>query len=136
MSRVLVPVTDPERAARAVEALVREADRARDEVLLVGIVEPMTPGRIPLYLSPSRAAAMATEAAERWLAPLTATLATAGIRHRAWVHLGRPHAVIDQIARDQRVDRVVFPASRSEFWKRWSGDRLARERRLQVTFVA
>ena len=77
MPRLLIPFAEPEGAARAVDALLREP---RDNALIVhlaAVVEPLRPGKVAIFLSAERAESMVREAARRWLAPLEAKLAAA-----------------------------------------------------------
>jgi hypothetical protein len=137
MPRILIPVTDPVRAERAVRALIDEAHGSplEIEVLLVAIAEPLTPGRIPLYLSPSRAEALAAEAARRWLAPLESILQHAGFRHRSMVRAGRVREIVAEVVQDEGVSRVLLPSIHRGLRGRREGERLAREAHLEVTVV-
>ena len=88
MDRVLVPLTDPVRAERLICRLLADGPQPQREVVLLAIVEPAVPGRIPIYLGSERASAMAREAAVRWLEPLQTRLEAAGIRARCTIRDG------------------------------------------------
>lgn len=136
MTRVLIPFADPEGARRAVEALLREPRSASLHVHLLAAVEPRTGGKVGIYLTRVRAEAMALDAAQRWLAPIEATLAAAGVAHSSEVVLGPPRATIRAAADRADIDRVVLPPAGDRWLARreWT---LIRERSPHpVTLVA
>jgi nucleotide-binding universal stress UspA family protein len=116
MNRVLIPFTDPESAERAVRQLLDEAPSAKFEVELLAVVEPLTPGKVRIYLSAQRAEELARAAAQRWLARIESLLDGAHIAHRSEVAMGRPAAMIDAALRRGDIDRVLLPA-RSPRWR-------------------
>lgn len=109
MTRVLIPFAEPEGARRAVEALLREPRSASLHVHLLAAVEPRTGGKVSIYLTPARAEAMAHDAARRWLAPLEAALAAAGVACSSQVVLGPARRSIRAAAERADIDRVVLP---------------------------
>ena len=136
MTRVLIPFADPEGARRAVEALLREPRSASLHVHLLAAVEPRTGGKVAIYLTRGRAEAMALDAARRWLAPIEAMLAAAGVAHSSEVVLGAPRVAIRAAADRPDIDRVVLPPAGDRWLARreWT---LIRERSPHpVTLVA
>ena len=67
MTRILIPFTDPQDAERAIRRLLDESPSSTTSVRLLAVVEPLTPGRIDIYLSRARAEALARAAAARWI---------------------------------------------------------------------
>ncbi len=58
MTRVLIPFSEPQGAARAVAMLIGEAPDRRTSVHLLAAVEPRVSGKVILYLSPDHAEAL------------------------------------------------------------------------------
>ena len=112
MHRVLIPFTDVESAERAVRKLLDEAPLPTLEVALLAVVEPLTPGKVGIFLSPQRAEALARAAAERWLERIGALLDAANIRHRAEIAVGHPATIIAGALRRRNVNRVLLPGRR------------------------
>ncbi|MBS0322082.1 MAG: universal stress protein [Proteobacteria bacterium] len=112
MPRLLIPFAEPEGAARAVDALLREPRDAALVVHLAAVVEPLRPGKVAMFVSAQRAESMVRGAARRWLAPLEARLAAAGIRCESEVVLGPPRPTIRALAQRSDVDRVMLPPAR------------------------
>ena len=98
MPRLLIPFAEPDGADRAVDALLREP---RDDALtvhLAAVVEPLRPGKVAIFVSAERAESMVRDAAQRWLAPLEAKLAAAGVPFQSEVVLGAPRTTIRALA--------------------------------------
>jgi hypothetical protein len=131
MNRVLIPFTDPESAERAVRILLDEAPSPTLEVELLAIVEPLTPGKVRIFLSPERAECLSRAAAEHWLARIEALLDAANIRHRSEIAVGRPEAIIDEALRRPNIDRVLLPARRP----RWLSAATAAKRSAELTRI-
>ena len=136
MTRVLIPFAEPEGARRAVEALLREPRSASLHVHLLAAVEPRTGGRVGIFLTSARAEAMAHDAARRWLAPLEAALAAAGVAHTAQVVLGPPRRSIRAAAERDDVDRVVLPPAGGRWFARRERTRIRDHSPHPVTLVA
>ena len=112
MNRFLIPFAEPEGALRAVDAFLREPRDDSNTVHLVAVVEPLRPGKVRMFLSAERAEAMVREAALRWLAPLEAKLAAAGVRFVSEIVLGPPRATIRALTQRANIDRVLLPPPR------------------------
>jgi hypothetical protein len=127
MARYLIPFTDPGSAKRIVRRLIAGPRTAADEVVLLAIVEPLTPGRVSIYLTRSRAVALATAAATQWSAELERMLAEAGISCRSEVAVGRATDILATTAARTDVDSVLLPPSPSEWLtRRWTDRRATR----------
>lgn len=136
MARILIPFTEPEGATRAVEALLREPRDARLAVHLAAIVEPMRPGKVPMFLSADRAEILVREAGRRWLAPLEARLRAAGIAFSSEVIAGPPRATVTQLTAREDIDRVLLPPPRTGGFTRREGERIRDLSPHPVTLVA
>lgn len=112
MVRVLIPFTDPKSGERAVQRLLDEPERPPLEVELLAIVEPLTSGKVGIYLTRRRAESLARGAAEAWIQRIGARLRDSGIAWRGRVALGRAAEVIDAAVTRDDVDRVLLPAPR------------------------
>jgi hypothetical protein len=129
MNRILIPFTDLESGERAVRKLLDEAPLPALEVSLLAIVEPLTPGKVGIFLSPRRAEELAHVAAERWLEQIGALLDAANIRHRSEIALGRPATLIDAALRRRNIDRVLLPSGRPH----WLSAMTAAQRSAKLT---
>ena len=112
MQRLLIPFAEPEGAARAVDALLREPRNDAVTVHLAAVVEPLRPGKVAMFVSAARAESMVRDAARRWLAPLEAKLTAAGVRFESEVVLGPPRATIRALAQRADIDGVMLPPAR------------------------
>lgn len=111
MGKVLVPFAHPTDGERAVRWLLAHTPKSEAlEVELCVIVDPLTPGKVAIYLSPERAEALARDAAVRWIEELGALLVSAGIPYRWEVKVGRVSRQIKAAMRRSDVDRVLVPA--------------------------
>lgn len=129
MNTILIPFADLESGERAVRKLLDEAPSPRLEVALLAIVEPLTPGKVGIFLSPQRAEELARAAAERWLERIGALLDAANIRHRSEVAVGHPATIIDAALRRRTIDRVLLPTRRP----RWLSAMTAAQRSAKLT---
>jgi hypothetical protein len=130
MTRVLIPFTDPDQGERAVRRLLDEKSSASVEVELLAVVEPLTPGKVSIFLSPGRAEAFTRSAAADWIERLKALLDGARIKHRSQVAVGTPKKIIAEAMRRNDIDRVLIPVNASHWWsKPLLKRRLARLRR-------
>ena len=111
MINVLIPFADPDGGKRAVRQLLAEAARTDDlTVELLAIVEPLTPGKVSIYLGARQAEAFARDAAQRWLRDVGALLASAGVCYRSTVAIGSVSRHVREALRRGDVDRVLLPA--------------------------
>jgi uncharacterized protein YbjT (DUF2867 family) len=136
MTRVLIPFSEPEGAARAVAMLVGEAPDRRTSVHLLAAVEPRVSGKVILYVSPARAEALVLAAAKRWLAPLEATLAAAGISCTSEIVVGPTRDAIRDAAARVDVDRILLPATKYRWLSQRERARIEQRGRHPVTLVA
>jgi hypothetical protein len=118
MTRILIPFTDPDQGERAVRRLLEERPSASVEVELLAIVEPLTPGKVSIFLSQERAETLASAAAARWLDRLELLLEATRIKHRSRIALGAPRKVMAEAMRRNDVDRVLIPIGTSHWWSR------------------
>lgn len=136
MTRVLIPFSEPEGAARAVAMLVGEAPDRQTSVHLLAAVEPRVSGKVILYVSPTHAEALVRAAAERWLAPLEATLAEAGIPCTSEIVVGPTRDTIRDAAARADIDRVLLPATKHRWLSQRERARIEQRGRHPVTLVA
>lgn len=123
MTRVLIPFTDPQDAERAIRRLLDESPSLTTSVQLLAVVEPLTPGKVGIYLSPTRAEALACAAAARWLDGLEALLKGAGIQCESEIAVGPPRKLIAQAMARTDIDRVLLPTTSPRWWSRWTAAR-------------
>ena len=112
MDRFLIPFAEPEGALRAVDAFLREPRDDSHTVHLAAVVEPLRPGKVRMFVSAERAEALVRDAARRWLAPLEAKLAAAGVPFVSEIVLGPPRATIRMLTQRADIDRVLLPPPR------------------------
>ena len=118
MARILIPFTDPRDAERAIRRLLDESPALPTSVQLLAVVEPLTPGKVSIYLSPARAEALACAAAARWLDGLEALLNGAGIQCDTEIAVGPPRKLIAQAMARTDIDRVLLPTRSFRWWSR------------------
>ena len=108
MPRVLIPFTDKASGERAIRRLLA---RPRDAMLraeLLAIVDPLTPGKVAVFVSRERAKAQATAAAQQWLADLGTLLRAAGVACRLRVATGRLRDILQSERGRGDVDEVLL----------------------------
>jgi nucleotide-binding universal stress UspA family protein len=108
MARVLVPFSDLASGERAV---ARVASRRRDPRLaveLLAIVDPLTSGKVEVFVSRERAKAQSRAAAEAWLRSLEARLDAAGIAHRSDIAFGKLRDILKREGVRRDVDEVLL----------------------------
>jgi hypothetical protein len=127
MARVLIPFSEPQGAQRAIAQLLAEPRDPRLSVHLFAAVEPRVSGRTRIHLTEAHAAAMVHDAARRWLQPLEAVLAAAGIPHTSEIAVGPPRASIRAATERADIDRVLLPPAAEGLFARrergWIRDR-------------
>jgi nucleotide-binding universal stress UspA family protein len=124
LNRLLIPFADPEDALRAVDAFLQGQRSASDTVHLAAVVEPLRPGKVAMFVSVERAESMVREAARRWLDPLEAKLAAAGVPFVSEIVLGPPRATIKALTQRADIDRVLLPPPRMGILGRRDIDRI------------
>ena len=119
MARVLIPFSDLASGERAIRRLLHERRDARLEVELLAIVDPLTAGKVAVFVSPAEAEAQARAAANRWLGRLQPLLDDAGIRHRSSIGLGPLRSMLRQAGERTDIDRVLLGARNHDPLRRW-----------------
>ena len=108
MPRILIPFSDPASGERAVRRLLARPRDSTLRVELLAIVDPLTPGKVAVFVSHERAKAQATAAAQQWLSDLAALLDRAGVAYRLRVATGRMRDIL-AAERDRRdIDEVLL----------------------------
>ena len=110
MSRVLIPFTDKASGERAVARLLSRPRDPRLSVELLAIVDPLTPGKVAVFVSRERAKAQATAAAQQWLAELGTLLDAAKVAHRLRVATGRLRGILQSERGRRDIDEVLLGA--------------------------
>ena len=105
-------------------------------VHLLAAVEPRVSGKVRIFMSPECAQAALRDAAQRWLAPLEAMLAAAGVPCTSEIVVGPTWAAIREASSRPDIDRVLLPVKRHSWrgWREHSGYALHSPHR--VTLVA
>ena len=119
MARVLIPFSDLASGERAVRRLLDRRHDPRLAVELLAIVDPLTPGKVGIFVSPERARAQATDAASRWLRDLERMLDDARIPHRSQVAIGRMREILRREGARRGVDEVLLGTGRHDPLQRW-----------------
>ena len=110
MARILIPFTHLASGERAVRRLLARPRDARLHVELLAIVDPLTPGKVAVFVSRERAKAQATAAAQHWLAELGALLDAANVTHRLRVATGRLRKILEAERGRRDIDEVLLGA--------------------------
>jgi hypothetical protein len=110
MPRILIPFTDKASGERAVRRLLTRPREAPLRVELLAIVDPLTPGKVGVFVSRERAKAQAIAAAQHWLADLGSLLAAANVAHRLRVATGRLRDILRAERGRRDVDEVLLGA--------------------------
>lgn len=108
MARVLIPFTHRSSGERAVRRLLARPREPSLRVELLAIVEPLTSGNVPLFVSRERAKAQATAAAQQWLFELGALLAAANVARRLRVATGRLRDILQAERGRRDIDEVLL----------------------------
>jgi hypothetical protein len=134
MHRVAIPFSDPVSGERALDALLRAPHEHGLAVELVAMVEPRRPGKVAVFVSKEQARRDATLAAQRWLEPLVARLAAAGVPHEARIALGPPARTLRELGDRADLARIVMAPSAAP-WPRWRGSHALASATRPVTVV-
>ena len=108
MARILVPFSDPASGERAVRRLLARPRDATLEVDLLAIIDPLTPGKVRVFVSPGQAKAQATAAAWHWLGRLEAMLDAAGVAFRSRIATGRLRDILRAEGARHDIDEVLL----------------------------
>lgn len=114
MARILVPFSDFASGERAVRRLIARPHDRRVEVELLAVVDPLTSGKVAVFVSRERAAAQARAAAQDWLCALEARLDAARIAHRSNVAFGHLRDILKGEGTRPDVDEVVLGTARRD----------------------
>ena len=114
MSRVLIPFSDLRSGERAVRRLLAEPRDAALSVELMAIVDPLTVGKVAVFVSRERAESQSRAAAARWLAHLEAMLDSAGVRYRSSIAVGRLRTSLRDAGARERPQAGAGPARQDE----------------------
>lgn len=108
MARILVPFSDFASGERAVRRLLVRAYDRRLEVELLAIIDPLTPGKVRVFVSPEVARAQATATAFQWLGALEAMLGDAGIASRSRIATGTLRDILKAEGARRDIDEVLL----------------------------
>jgi nucleotide-binding universal stress UspA family protein len=114
MPHLLIPFSDFASGERAVRCLLARPRDPHLNLELLAIVDPLTPGKVAVFVSPERAKAQATAAARDWLARLEAMLNGTGIRHRSRVATGRLRDIVRAQAVHGGIDEVLLGTRKND----------------------
>jgi nucleotide-binding universal stress UspA family protein len=119
MARVLIPFSDLASGERAVRRLLRENRDPRLAVELLAIVDPLTSGKVAVFVSRQSAEAQSRAAATRWLAALEAALQDARIPYRSRIAVGSVQAMLRSAGERSDIDRVLLGTHERDPLRRW-----------------
>ena len=119
MPRVLIPFSDFASGQRAVRRLLKEARDPRQSVELLAMVDPLTPGKVAVFISRAQAEAQSREAAERWLEHLASQLDAAGISHTSSIAVGARRDLLRRVGERKDIDRVLLGTRARDPFRRW-----------------
>jgi nucleotide-binding universal stress UspA family protein len=119
MARVLIPFSDLASGERAVRRLLRENRDPRLAVELLAIVDPLTSGKVAVFVSRQSAEAQSRAAATRWLAALEAALQDARIPYRSRIAVGSVQAMLRRAGERSDIDRVLLGTHERDPLRRW-----------------
>jgi len=108
MAHVLVPFSDLASGERAVARIIARRRNPRLRIELLAIVDPLTPGKVEIFVSPERAREQARTAAQAWLGALGAKLGAAGIRFRTDIAFGKLRDILKRARARKDIDEVVL----------------------------
>ena len=119
MARVLIPFSDFASGQRAVRGLLKEPRNAPQSVELLAIVDPLTSGKVAVFVSRAQAEAQSRAAAARWLERLTPQLDAAGIAHTSSVAVGSRRDMLRRAGARRDIDRVLLGTRARDPLRRW-----------------
>jgi nucleotide-binding universal stress UspA family protein len=119
MARVLVPFSDFASGQRAVRRLLQEPRDPRLSVELLAMVDPLTSGKVAVFVSPAQAEAQSRAAAQQWLERLAPQLEAAAIPHTSSVAVGPRRALLRKVGERKDIDRVLLGTGARDPLRRW-----------------
>lgn len=139
MLKILIPFSDPAGGVRAVRRLLTDRPSSPFEVELLAVVEPLTPGKVRIFLSPERAETLVRTADVRWLGDVEKLLATSQIAYRSQIMVGRRAQIVSSAIRRRDIDQVLLPANGPHWFNtlfaKWREKRLSRATARSITIV-
>ena len=119
MARVLIPFSDFASGQRAVRRLLQEPREPRQSVELLAMVDPLTSGKVAVFVSAAQAEAQSRAAAARWLERLAPQLDAAGIPHTSSVAVGPRRDLLRRVGERTDIDRVLLGTRARDPLRRW-----------------
>src|SRR3954466_1653169 len=119
MPRVLIPFSDARRGERAVRRLLAGPRDPALVVELLAIVDPLTSGKVAVFVSPATAKAQSRAAAARWLTRLESMLDSAGVRHHSSVAVGSIRRILREAGERHDIDRVLLGTREHDPLRHW-----------------
>jgi nucleotide-binding universal stress UspA family protein len=119
MPRVLIPFSDASRGERAVRRLLGEPRDPSLVVELLAIVDPLTSGKVAVFVSPATAEAQSRATAGRWLARLESMLDAAGVPHHSSVAVGPVRQMLREAGERRDIERVLLGARKHDPLRHW-----------------
>lgn len=139
MIRILLPFSDRASGERAVRYLLSAPPKVPFEVELLAVAEPLTPGKVRIFLGRRQAEAMVKSAAAQWIEEVGKLLEAANVRYSATAVTGRRADILRRSVRRADVDSVYLPAAGPRWLVsalgKWRADRLARATGHSITIV-
>jgi nucleotide-binding universal stress UspA family protein len=108
MARVLIPFSNLASGERALRRLLARPRDPRLTVELLAIVDPLTPGKVAVFVSQQRAEEQARAAANRWLNQLEPLLEDARIPYRSRVATGQLREILRRAGARGDIDEVLL----------------------------
>lgn len=136
MARVLIPFSDPASGERAVRRLLAQRRDPRLEVELLAIVDPLTPGKVSIFVPPEKAEAQAIGAATRWLNRLEPMLEDERIAYRSVIATGPVRETLRRVGARVDIDRVILGTPARDPLRRWRRRSIARLMHRPVVSVS
>lgn len=121
--RILIRFTDRISGERAVRHLLDSKPPVPFEVELLAIAEPLTCGKVRIFLAPQRAESMIRDAGKQSIAALSQLLSAEGISFQALMSVGRGSVILGRALRRTDVDSILLAAPISGWlgtiWAKW-----------------
>lgn len=136
MARVLIPITEPAGAQRAVAKLLAEPRDSSLSVHLLAAVEALRPGKVRIFVTEQEATSQVRAAARRWLTPIEAALDAAHIPYTSQIVVGPTRATVRAATMSEDNDRVLLPTAEAQCFSQRERTRLSENLQHPVTLVA
>jgi len=119
MARVLIPFSDFASGQRAVRRLLQEARDPRQSAELLAMVDPLTSGKVAVFVSPALAEAQSRAAAQQWIERLAPLLEAAAIPHTSSIAVGPRRELLRRVGERRDIDRVLLGTRARDPLRRW-----------------